>query len=122
MPSDVLMLPQAYAAKLSALHERQELKHSLWDKLVFNKIKRELGFDRMRIMCTGRQATCPEVHEAGGCRFSWRSPWSLQGLRRCVCLMGGQALRPWRRTCWTSCGSSRGATSSRAMGRRRPRP
>lgn len=74
------MLPQAYTAKLQALHERQELKHSLWDKLVFNKIKRELGFDRMRIMCTGRPT-----------RLQLHSPGSSQRLRRCVCVcfLGG---------------------------------
>jgi long-subunit acyl-CoA synthetase (AMP-forming) len=45
---------QALSAKLHALRTRGELgRGTFWDKLVFAKIRKALGWDRMRLMVTG---------------------------------------------------------------------
>lgn len=47
---------KALASKAEALKtgsDASALSHMLWDKLVFGPLKVRLGFDRLRLMCTG---------------------------------------------------------------------
>jgi long-chain acyl-CoA synthetase len=43
----------AVAAKTQNLLANGELKHGLYDRLIFNKIKKGLGFDHVRVMVSG---------------------------------------------------------------------
>ena len=52
----------AYAAKLENLRERGELKHWLWDRLVFKQIQEKLG-GRVRAMLSGSAPIAKEVME-----------------------------------------------------------
>lgn len=42
-----------YNAKMNNLRETGQVAHSLWDKLIFNKVAAALGLDRCRVMTSG---------------------------------------------------------------------
>eukprot|EP00658_Telonema_sp_P-2_P035592 TRINITY_DN25853_c0_g2_i1.p1 TRINITY_DN25853_c0_g2~~TRINITY_DN25853_c0_g2_i1.p1 ORF type:complete len:653 (+),score=193.98 TRINITY_DN25853_c0_g2_i1:116-1960(+) len=51
-----MLFKQALAAKtgyLAAGNDAAALKHMVWDTLVFGPLKKRLGFDRLRLICTG---------------------------------------------------------------------
>lgn len=50
----------AYAAKIENLRENGELKHWLWDRVVFEQIREKLG-GRVRAMLSGSAPIAPEV-------------------------------------------------------------
>lgn len=52
----------AYAAKVENLRENGELKHWIWDRLVFEPIREKLG-GRVRAMLSGSAPISPEVME-----------------------------------------------------------
>ena len=52
----------AYASKVQNLRENGELKHWLWDRLVFEPIRERLG-GRVRAMLSGSAPIAPEVME-----------------------------------------------------------
>ena len=52
----------AYAAKVENLRETGELKHWIWDRLVFEPIRAKLG-GRVRAMLSGSAPIAPEVME-----------------------------------------------------------
>jgi long-chain acyl-CoA synthetase len=43
----------ALATKTKLLHDHHTLKHTLYDTLIFNKIKKSLGMDCIRLMVSG---------------------------------------------------------------------
>ncbi len=52
---------RAYAAKLQDLDGKGELSRGFWDKLVFAKVRKAIGLDRIRIMVTGSAPIAPHV-------------------------------------------------------------
>lgn len=60
-PLKQALFQRAYAAKLRDLEERCELSKGVWDKLVFAKVRRAIGLDRMRVMVTGSAPIAPHV-------------------------------------------------------------
>lgn len=49
------------AAKTEAMLNQGNLKHALYDRLVFGKIKRGLGMDKVRVMVVGSAPVSPNV-------------------------------------------------------------
>ncbi|CAK9113130.1 Long-chain-fatty-acid--CoA ligase 5 (Arachidonate--CoA ligase) (Long-chain acyl-CoA synthetase 5) (LACS 5), partial [Durusdinium trenchii] len=46
------LFEKALASKVAGL-QQGSITHPIWDRLVFNALKTRLGFDRIRLMCTG---------------------------------------------------------------------
>lgn len=58
-----------FAAKKYWL-KKNYLKHGWWDTIIFNKVQKELGFDRCKVMLTGSAPIAPHVMEFLRCVFS----------------------------------------------------
>jgi long-chain acyl-CoA synthetase len=55
------MFNTAFAAKKMGLKSEGKLTHGLWDRILFNKIKKALGFDCVRLMVSGSAPLSPTV-------------------------------------------------------------
>jgi long-chain acyl-CoA synthetase len=51
----------AMDVKLQDLKDYHHLTHPIWDKIVFNKIKKQLGFEDCRLVITGSAPVAPRV-------------------------------------------------------------
>eukprot|EP01029_Cantina_marsupialis_P009596 TRINITY_DN222_c0_g2_i1.p1 TRINITY_DN222_c0_g2~~TRINITY_DN222_c0_g2_i1.p1 ORF type:complete len:666 (+),score=215.63 TRINITY_DN222_c0_g2_i1:93-2090(+) len=56
-----MMVSKALNSKVNKMKKGGQNTHWLWDKLVFAKIRKELGFDRTRFMLTGSAPIAPEI-------------------------------------------------------------
>lgn len=55
------MFNTAFAAKKLGLKSEGKLTHGLWDRILFNKIKKALGLDCVRLMVSGSAPLSPTV-------------------------------------------------------------
>eukprot|EP01029_Cantina_marsupialis_P009595 TRINITY_DN222_c0_g1_i2.p1 TRINITY_DN222_c0_g1~~TRINITY_DN222_c0_g1_i2.p1 ORF type:complete len:694 (+),score=211.84 TRINITY_DN222_c0_g1_i2:74-2155(+) len=56
-----MMISRALKTKLANLDAGRGQNHRLWDRLIFSKVRKELGFDRCVFMLTGSAPMAPEI-------------------------------------------------------------